>query len=63
MNGTNTAVRERLTDELRDVGWPSVAEDVVDGVPLNTIISRLTSIDEIASDAFWLVSEASEESA
>lgn len=50
--------RATLARALREAGWPSVAEDVHDGVPLETILSRLTDIGEDESDAYGLIAEA-----
>jgi hypothetical protein len=44
--GTATTTDERLARELEDAGWPSVADDVREGVPLDTVLKRLREIGE-----------------
>lgn len=46
---------DALAHALRDLGWPSVADDVADGLSAATIISRLREIGEEHSDASELV--------
>lgn len=41
MSTDKTSEPNDLADALEAEGWPSVAEDVRDGVPLGTIASRL----------------------
>lgn len=35
---------EQIIEELENAGWPSVADDVRDGVPLDTVVSRLYDV-------------------
>lgn len=49
------AARETLAVELEDAGWPSVAEDVRDGVSCETILHRLRDIGEGDSEAAEIV--------
>lgn len=50
--------RSRLVGELREAGWPAVAEDVDDGVPYDEILVRLREIGEGSTDAAELVAAA-----
>lgn len=52
---------EEARKALVDAGWPSVAEDVTDGVPIETILRRLREIDEESSEAYEIVSMLDDE--
>jgi hypothetical protein len=45
------ARRERIADELEGAGWPAVAEDVREGLDLDTVVERLRDIGEGDSEA------------
>jgi hypothetical protein len=61
---TLSARRRKLVDELVELGWPSVAEDVAEGyLPLDTILRRLESICEDESDAYDAIVAAQMEGA
>lgn len=44
-----------IADELEAAGWPAVAEDVREGVPLETVLSRLAEIGEAESEAAEII--------
>jgi hypothetical protein len=50
-----TAQRLRLASELDAAGWPSVADDVRDGIALAVILDRLRDIGEQDSDAAAII--------
>lgn len=39
-------LRESIADSMEEEGWPSVADDVREGVPYETIVERLRDLDE-----------------
>jgi hypothetical protein len=45
----------RAIIELHKAGWPSVADDLEDGVPPETVLRRLREIGEGDSDASYIV--------
>lgn len=51
------AIREELACRLEDAGWPSVADDVRDGIPSDVILERLSEIGEGHSDAYQIIAE------
>ena len=55
--------REREAfSELNGTGWPSVADEVGDGVPPEVILKRLYEIGEVESDAYEIVDRLASES-
>lgn len=46
-----------LAEEVEDLGWPSVAEDVRDGVPHETLVSRLREFHGEADEVIALIEE------
>lgn len=47
--------RAEVALELRDAGWPAVAEDVAEGVPAERILRNLRAIGEGDTDAAAIV--------
>lgn len=53
--------RAEAADELDRAGWPSVAMDMRDGVPLDVIARRLRDLSEGDSDAAHIVALTEED--
>lgn len=49
--------RLELADELDSIGWPSVADDIREGVSPDVVIERLRDIGEGDSEAAMLIEE------
>lgn len=50
--------RARVVRELQDEEWWAVAEDVADGLALDTVLNRLTEIGEDESSATEIINAA-----
>lgn len=53
--------RWEAADELREAGWPSVADDVEAGLPQTAILNRLRDIGEDDTDAAAIVASIYED--
>lgn len=56
--GRWTTDPDQVASDLEAAGWPSVADDVRDGLDPDTLLSRLHSIGEGDSDAADLIAWA-----
>ena len=50
-------LEQAVQHDLRAAGWVSVADDLRDGLPAETVMSRLRSIGEGDSDAAQIVGQ------